>query len=83
MVLYRMRYVEDYKDYQTARYGLVREQKGESAEVPEYSVIRRRSSWDVPITVNSDITEDSRNWQNVCFANYFGLKDVRIRKRGN
>ncbi|WP_050477501.1 DUF6056 family protein [Herbaspirillum rhizosphaerae] len=61
------------RDLITARLNLVSSAKGQTLVVEAYTQDQK------PITFFNDIKEDPKQWENGCFAKYFGLKEIRTR----
>jgi hypothetical protein len=70
----RMKDGAPWKEYMAARFDMVQKGKGEILRVPDYGNKQR------PITLFDDIRDDPKAYQNRCFADYFGLKDVYLEK---
>lgn len=72
-VLVDLKYGRPLKDFMSARLALAEHTKGKKLEVIDYA--NKRQS----MTFFDDITGDPADWRNGCFADYFGLKEVRLK----
>ena len=59
------------RDLITARLNIASAAKGQALVVEAYKQDQK------PITFFNDIKEDPKQWENGCFVNYFGLKEIR------
>lgn len=68
-----LKYSRPLKEFMLSRFKQAQLEKGQSLDLTDFPYKDRA------VTFFDDIQPDSKDWRNICFSNYFQLKDVQLK----